>query len=305
MNNYSITFQQFAEELLEEVKGLLGSCYEVSLERAVKNNSTYLDGIMIKKQGCKIAPNFYLDECYRRYQYFGDMPTIAREIVEAYERSRHQHINFDMEHFAEAMNNVYFKLVNTEMNKEMLANVPHRPFLDLSIVYYITVPIDKGTTGTLIITNEHMNMFLLAEEDLYARAMENTQLDFKGTLKCMEDVLYDLSRKLDIPMEQSYDMLPPMMLVATNEKGMFGSSVLLYKNFLKEKLSRFGRSKYVILPSSVHETILLPLTKDYCQEYFSNMVKEINKTQVEPTEILSNTIYLYDLETDTISISVA
>ena len=82
-------------------------------------------------------------------------------------------------------------------------------------------------------------------------------------------------------------------------------SIQFIKNFLKEKLSRFGRSKYVILPSSVHETILLPLTKDYCQEYFSNMVKEINETQVAPTEILSNTIYLYDLETDTISISVA
>ena len=60
---------------------------------------------------------------------------------------------------------------------------------------------------------------------------------------------------------------------------------------------KIKNNSFYILPSSVHELILVPYSREFCVEYFAGMVREINETQVEATEVLSDSIYFFDKET--------
>ena len=63
-----------------------------------------------------------------------------------------------------------------------------------------------------------------------------------------------------------------------------------------------GAEDIVILPASVHECILLPLTDAMDTYYLRSMVREVNVTNVEPEDRLSENVYLYSRTSDEISI---
>ena len=111
-------------------------------------------------------------------------------------------------------------------------------------------------------------------------------------------MLYDLGRKVGVEICQIKECYP-YMFVLTNTKGMFGAVAMTCDVELECFAKRIGKGFY-ILPSSVHEVILVPENKEFCVEYFASMVREINETQMDPTEILSDSIYFYDKETLTL-----
>ena len=54
------------------------------------------------------------------------------------------------------------------------------------------------------------------------------------------------------------------------------------------------KNDYYILPSSVHEVIIVPYSEILVCSKLDEMVREINITQVEEEDVLSNHVYLYD-----------
>ena len=56
---------------------------------------------------------------------------------------------------------------------------------------------------------------------------------------------------------------------------------------------------------SIHESILLRKGKDTDFDTLREMVKEVNRTQLLPTEILSDEVYQYSRDTQTLSRVVA
>ena len=83
------------------------------------------------------------------------------------------------------------------------------------------------------------------------------------------------------------------MYVLTNKQKMFGAGVIFYPGILELIESILGDHFY-ILPSSVHECILVPDQGQYSRIELKRMVKEVNDSQVEDEEILSYEIYYYD-----------
>ena len=100
-------------------------------------------------------------------------------------------------------------------------------------------------------------------------------------------------------MESVYedDICP--MYVATNSKKLNGACVMLYDGLLRSFARKVGKSFYII-PSSIHEVILIPDTLDMDIRYMKAMVKEVNGTEVSPDEVLSDNVYRYDIDTDRI-----
>ena len=70
---------------------------------------------------------------------------------------------------------------------------------------------------------------------------------------------------------------------------------MLYDGLLCDFARKVGRNFYII-PSSIHEVILIPDTLDI--HYMKAMVKEVNGTEVSPDEVLSDNVYRYDIDTD-------
>ena len=82
------------------------------------------------------------------------------------------------------------------------------------------------------------------------------------------------------------------MYVLTNQEMRFGASAMLYSKKIGRLAERFG-CDVLILPSSVHEVLLIP--DDHIREYefYRQMVEEVNRTHVEPEEVLSYGLYRY------------
>ena len=82
--------------------------------------------------------------------------------------------------------------------------------------------------------------------------------------------------------------------VITGKKGINGACVLLDKEFLVSVAERFGEG-FVILPSSIHECLILPLSSVPDFDGLRSMVSFVNATEVKLFEILSNNVYKFDV----------
>ncbi len=94
----------------------------------------------------------------------------------------------------------------------------------------------------------------------------------------------------------------PVMLIGSNVHKLFGASVLLYPHVLEETADHLGCDLF-ILPSSIHELILLPDIGGYQSSELLSMVKEVNATQVEAEDFLADSVYFYDRGTGEVRIA--
>lgn len=92
----------------------------------------------------------------------------------------------------------------------------------------------------------------------------------------------------------SIDFNMPQLYVVTNSTSMNGFSTIFYPKFLDTLASEVGR--FFILPSSLHEALIVPETLGTDVESLYQMVCEINKTQVAPADRLTDNVYWYDAD---------
>jgi hypothetical protein len=179
---------------------------------------------------------------------------------------------------------------------------------DLAVIFYIVMSKDNGSTATITVRNNLMKLWNVTTEQLYEMAMDNTQRMFRGTVKSMASIMTEmLGNRMDEECaNEFYDMAvgedEVPMYIATNNIRIDGSVVILYDGLLREFASRVG-SDFYILPSSVHETILVPVSEDIQLDYLRDMVREINRTEVAPEEVLSDNVYIYSRRTDTVELA--
>ena len=194
---------------------------------------------------------------------------------------------------------IVYKLINTEKNKELLEDLPHIEFLDLSIVFQCMVAQEDIGTASILIHNVHLKLWDVSVEKLYQAAKENTQRLQKYEIKSMSEVLCEITRAenpeefAEYREEAFSDNVP--MYVLSNQRRVEGAACMLYPNLVRDFAEAVGSSFYII-PSSVHELLLLPTAHLEESSEIKNMIKEINDSQVSAEEILSYSLYLYDKE---------
>ena len=154
-------------------------------------------------------------------------------------------------------------------------------------------------TASILIHNVHLKLWDISVEKLYQAAKENTQQLQKYEIKSMSEVLCEITRAenpeefAEYREEAFSDNVP--MYVLSNKRRVEGAACMLYPNLVRDFAEAVGSSFYII-PSSVHELLLLPTAHLEESGEIKNMIKEINDTQVSAEEILSYSLYLYDKE---------
>ena len=217
-----------------------------------------------------------------------NLEKIESEILELYRKNRREN-KMDVSFFTEWENvkqRIIFRLVNYAANKELLNEVPHRRILDLAVVYYCLVESNSEADATILIHSPHMESWKVTEDVLFHAALENTPCLQKACVVNMEQVCRGILEEKDSDLG-----IPKMMNIMTNANRTNGAGVILYQDVLKEFAEEMGHDLYII-PSSIHETILLPMLGDDW-EALSQMVKEVNATQLAPEEVLSDHVYEY------------
>ena len=289
-------FTNFTTLVQREVEKRAGENYRVKLNDVMKNNGVVLRGITLMQDDSNISPTIYLNPYYDAYEN-GDttLGTVIDEVIDTYERNKINR-SIDMKFFLNyetVRSRIIFKLINTEKNRELLRDVPYIPFHDLSIVFQCLVSEERFGNASILIHNVHLQLWKVNARELYECALENTPLLQGYELTDMNTVLEEMKALGGIDDEEIEDMQQEVpMYVLSNKSRINGASCILYKDILKDFAMVVDKDLYV-LPSSIHEVILLPSDGTQESEQLKEMVREINQSQVEKEEVLSDSVYYY------------
>ena len=301
----------FICHVLQKMQEELGEDIKVSIQDVTKNNGVVFTGLTFTQKNVNISPTVYLEDFYEKYREGTAMEDIIKEIREIYEKSKLDQ-DIDMEFFTEyekAKGRIVYKLIHYDKNRELLKNIPHREYLDLAIVYYYLVDMKEFANATILIHNKHLDYWKVDESELYRLATENTPKLLKMHFCGMMDVLKELTEEdfwLEdkektengdnrVFMEAHSEKDVTGMYVLSNVSRLYGASAILYEDVLEYCYERLG-GNFFILPSSVHEVILVPDEGQITREKLSQMVREVNATQVDEQEQLSDFVYYYNAE---------
>lgn len=326
-----LNFLQDVKEIVsEKVNERYGNGYVVTIQKVLKNNNQSKEAILISSSKADVTPTIYLMDYYCDYKNGKTIDVIANDIIGVYEKSRlDDDVNVELfKDFDSVKDRIVFKLINTNSNRRLLERVPHRTFMDLSVVCFCILDNKMLGKATALIHNSHVLLWGISEEELFELAFRNTPNIMKPVIKSMREVLseiltYNLMEEVGIvkderDMELSeetvvykskadniLDRIDGMqneinMYVLTNSIKLYGASCIAYRECLKEFANEHNTEEVYIIPSSVHEVILIPNIGYMNPKEINDMIEQINNTEVEATDVLSNHIYKYRRETNEI-----
>ncbi len=290
-------FEKFIKIAEQAVKERLGKNFEVKAETCRKNNDTLHTGLRIRRRKEPYALIIYLEDYYRLYQAGAAWyESLFDGIVREYQDLKKRHTNLEerlrfLGDYDHIKGKILFRLVNTAKNATKLREVPQVPFLDLSLVFYILIEGIASRDMFCQITKKNLEKWGVTVKELYEAALENTPQLYPAKFQSIQEALGEAQEEELKEITVSMPELPGLF-VLTNGKGTFGAAVLVYQGLLKSLAKRLGRD-FIILPSSIHEVLLLTDTERQKEGELNQMIQEINKKVVSAEEVLSNHMYIY------------
>lgn len=298
-------YDLFIENCIDAVKELLNEDYQVELQSVTKNNGVTLDAIIIKpidfEQGA--IPMIYLMPYYNEWQHGRSIPQIAESIVIVYRNySRTSFDGNSILDFQKIKGKICFKLINTKCNKDFLKTVPHRSFHDLSVVYYVFLDDFEGYFCSMLIHNALLETWGVTEKNLYECAFHNTYELFPFSIKSFQDICEELLEHIadKTSTEEILDkIMGSDMYTLCSDRKCMGACGILYKELLKE-FAEEKKSDLWLIPSSIHEWIIIPSNRGIPADVLTDMICSVNFGEVAREEVLSNHPYLYSRHAETI-----
>ena len=294
-------FEEFVEEIIENMQKRVPENYLVQVQNICKNNDLKLTGLTIGDQNLNIYPTIYLEEFYKKYEEGVSFETITDIIWNTYCQNAPKG-NWDTSRFIEWRNVkdiICPKIINYGANRELLNSVPYRKVCDLAVVYYAVVDICENGVASILLRNEHLKLWGKTEADLYELALENYRRIFSITSRNLDDIILELMNcKEDISFDEN-TIVP--MIVVTNNKKLNGAAAILFPDELQKIADKIGADLY-ILPSSVHEIILLSTDNTMTVDELKETVRFVNSNELRQEEVLSDNVYLFDRHNPSIEI---
>ncbi len=291
--------ERFAEIVKDGVIKRLGDGCQVTIQKVDKNNGVTYTGLNIRRGIADIAPLIYLDSQYRNFK--NGRTTIPEVVDYVVRNGKIRTGQVDMRKFLNyerVADTIVYRLVNTRRNEELLEDLPHIEFMDLSIVFQCMLDDEVYGTAFILIHNVHLKLWSVTVNDLLHAAEKNTPLLMGYEFKSMKDVLFEIMES-ELPEETDHDMcmaeieVGVPMYVLSNQYRVDGAACILYPTLLADICDRLESSFYLI-PSSVHEVLILPSDNTDDSTKIREMIKEVNDTQVAAEDLLSYSLYFYD-----------
>ncbi len=283
-----IPMREFAEMVKRE---LLEGDYlsdikvdDIKIEEVLKNNGLKLTGMVILSGERNMAPNIYLNENHFQYCFGRSMNDICNEISGIYMECINTVPNIENAKELFKPDNLFVKLVNYEANKTMLADCIYEKHNDLALVVRVLYDKrDDGIASTVFKKKDIIFFEDWTEEEIMICAKENTKELFPTVIRPLRDVVEEITDDIEL-------MSAKGIYVISNDMNINGA-VAIYDSETMEKY--FGPDKeLVIVPSSIHECILIDKEVDY--EEASEMTKSVNENTVCIEERLSDNVYSYN-----------
>lgn len=298
-----LEFNDFCEIMCDSVRDKLPEDWNiknVSLHTTEKNNGCMRTGICIQKADSNVRPVVYLEEFYEKYLAEWELDELSTAMVEIfYEADRRSPVctGKEMDDFNGIRDQIVMELINYKDNVGQLMERPHRKIDDLAVVYAIEFSGEFEGVARAKLLNEHMEMYGISEENLFDLALSNTQKLYPPILINVNpfELLDGTSVNL---LEEGKNENSNGMYALTNVVRQKGAVSILYPDILHQVQEIVGEEPYII-PSSVHELLFVGKSEIH-PKVLGEAVREINAAEVDRQEWLSDHVYEYDFEKETL-----
>ena len=295
INSYT---EELAKAISEQNENLI-----VEVSDVQKNNGLVLKGITIRTKDCNISPVIYTDAFY---EHELSTDEAVSKIMEIYNAHKDGMSNFDaniVQNFDAIKDKIVARVINKNRNEVITNSCPHAQFGDLVITFVIFVEQGEplGGTASIKITNEMMNSWKINLGQLIEAAYTNTKKLLPLEVLTMSEILKQMMEHaggLSPEMEAELAAPDHLMYVVSNTARQFGAYFITDREALMEIASEIKEDQFFILPSSVHEVIVIPESQVENKDGLITMVKEVNATQVAPDEVLADNVYSFDANTE-------
>ena len=302
-----MNYREFVGAVEERLNQKMAGGVKISTYTAVKNNGKERTGVLLETPGINISPTIYLEEYYEGYLAGRPVEMIVDGILEFYENVRRRE-SWDYEKvlcFEGVKDRIVFKLINTAKNRELLDRVPHMEVLDLSVVFYALLEVTDDGTAAMLIENSHADKWEVTTEMLWEMGKVNVKKLLPAEFFTMNYALRELSVGNKKKCTAAENLLLDSsgerdgMYVLSNQIRSYGAACVVYPYVLR-MIGQILKEDYYILPSSVHEVIVIPCSMSLRTSEMDAMIREINLTQVAEEEVLSDHSYLYVRRTESL-----
>ena len=287
-------YERFKEGFQDALKAELavrGADVELTARRVDKMNDSY-DAITVRPVESSIGVNVSVEKAFAAYENGTPIPEIAEHFADAVEKGFRESPQVDLESlsdYEQMKSKLSMEVVSAEKNAELLESVPHERMEDMAVVYRFVLDQTDSGNGTILVTNQLLEQYGITKEQLRADAMENAPAIRPSEIRGMSEVMSELAPGM-IPEVAPED---EQMFVATVPDKIHGAGVIAYPNFMEDAAQKMG-GDFFVLPSSIHEVLLVRDNGQMTAKELENMVKEVNATQVEPADQLTDHVYHYD-----------
>ena len=296
--------QHILEHLPEEFAGAT-----VDVTEVVKDRDKHLFGLSVKKEGGNYAPILYLDDFYQKHccDEISDLKDAMQQIAKAYLEIAALTPRFEMPELTKenVKDHLRLRLVNTEWNEDGLKDLVCK-HLDSGLS--LTAVMDVGKDGFTRISKKMAESLGYDESEMLEDAMGNTVRNSPAKLVDLRKVLFCLAGNSNgkdednlLSCVQSPEDTPPVLVLTTNEQ--FEGAVTICYPGVTEKISQVVGGNYYVLPSSIHELLIMPDNGLVDPKDLRKMIRSVNAQEVSPSEQLGDDPLYYNAATGLLKIA--
>lgn len=285
-------FETFMNETIKEMRDRFPD-FDISKQEVSKLQGESYTGMAVRPENSEIGVTLNLQDYYKAMgfgMFLEDvMDSIERSVVSAVRHMPHYDARV-LEDYDRMKDALTVDLVPVAGNEEKLTQIPHKNVEDMALVYRFEEESSVYGSASILVTNEMLAVYDITADQLHEDAMKAAVQNRPAKLHNMNDVMRDMMGDMSglVPMNE-----PSPLWVATVEGGQNGAGVIQYPGFLDQAAEALGGDFYV-LPSSVHEVLLVADDDSMELGYLEEMVRSVNATEVSPAERLSDNVYHYD-----------
>lgn len=286
----------------------------VATSQVTKQNDIVFTAICLVPKDSDICSIYYAEELFERHQEGHTILEIATDILR---HNRHDSVVTNssfitsfvssLDSYDFVKNHLAVRLLNLNTNHSYLSDKVYYPYLEtdesheLAICIGINVPKFGDGIGTIPVTNHLRSQWDVSDEKLLADAITNTEETCGYKIRSVLEVLTLLAEKKNTVEYVKNIINEPPMYVLTNNSFVNGAATILYKNAIKAFADE-EQCNLFIIPSSIHEVLLVPDDGSLDGNYIKRMIVQVNQTEVTPCEVLSNQLLYYSRTDNRISI---
>lgn len=299
-----MNFENFEKETINYLQEYYKDDAKITAVDVKKNNGIIKRGVMVRFDGSDACPTLYLNDYYTDIlegKTFAHVMNMLTKMIDETGRD----VQFDVscfDSYEKMKDKVLCKLINKEKNAILLDEVPYVDFLDLAVVFYVIIRNEKVGSGSILIRNEHLKVFGVSVDQMFEDAKENNKRILGSFITGIEELLLSMIKRgiPNVPKESEQllqtnvdngNTLP--LYVLSNIHQMHGAACMLDNDCLENFSERINADFYII-PSSIHELILIPEMGGRKEDELNEMINYVNETDVPMGEVLSNHVYKYD-----------